>query len=132
MADNLNDYGAMLTNLGLYDSASVLLKRSLDIYGIYNKEKGQKEAITINNLAVNLHHQNKVDEAEKYYLEALKVLTNLYGTNRPEVASIYNNLAFIYMDNKNYDASENAFKKAYEIKTAVLGKEHPSTWFGIK
>ena len=126
LADNLNDYGAMLTNLGLYDSAGVLLKRSLDIYGMYNEEKGQKEAITINNLAVNLHHQNKVDEAEKYYLEALKVLTNLYGTNRPEVASIYNNLAFIYMDNKNYDASENAFKKAYEIKTVVLGKEHPS------
>ena len=126
LADNLNDYGAMLTNLGLYDSAGVLLKRALDIYRTYNEERGQKEAITINNLAVNLHHQNKVDEAEKYYLEALKVLTNLYGTNRPEVASIYNNLAFIYMDNKNYDASENAFINAYEIKKMVLGKQHPS------
>ena len=126
LADNLNDYGAMLTNLGLYDSAGVLLKRSLDIYGNYNKDIGQKEAITINNLAVNLHHQNKIDEAEKYYLEALKVLTKLSGVNRPEVASIYNNLAFIYMDNNNYDASENAFKKAYEIKTEVLGSTHPS------
>ena len=126
LSDNLNDYGTMLTNYGLYDSAGVLLKRSLDIYGMYNEEKGQKEAITINNLAVNLHHQNNVDEAEKYYLEALKVLTNIYGINRPEVASIYNNLAFIYMDNENYDASENAFKKAYDIKTSVLGKKHPS------
>lgn len=125
-ADNLNDYGAMLTNFGLYDSAGVLLKRSLDIYGTHNEVKGQKEAITINNLAVNLHHQNKATEAEKYYLEALELLTNLYGTNRPEVASIYNNLAFIYMDYEDFKSAENAFEKAYEIKLAVLGDKHPS------
>ncbi len=127
LADNLNDYGSFLTNeTTLYDSATSVFKRALEIYELNGEGEGQKAAITINNLAVNLHHQNKVDEAEKYYLKAEKILTDLYGINRPEIASIYNNLAFIYLDNKKYDASEKAFKKAYEIKLAVLGEKHPS------
>ncbi len=126
LADNLNDYGSMITNAGYYDSAAVMFKRALKIYALHDKEKGQKEAITINNLAVAMHHQNKVDEAEKYYLEAKDVLTKLYGINRPEIASIFNNLAFIYLDNKKYEQSEKAFEKAYEIKLALLGENHPS------
>lgn len=126
LANNLNDFGTFLTNKGLYDSSAVTLKRALEIYAIHNPNNGQKEAITVNNLAVNLHHQWKIDEAEKYYLEAEKILTNLYGRNRPEIASIMNNLAYIYMDNKDYQASEEAFKKSYEIKLAVLGEQHPS------
>lgn len=127
LADNLNDYGSFITSeTTLYDSATAIFKRALDIYALNNMAEGHKAAITINNLAVNLHHQNKVDEAEKYYLQAQKILTNLYGINRPEIASIYNNLAFIYLDNKKFDASEKAFKKAYKIKVALLGDKHPS------
>jgi eukaryotic-like serine/threonine-protein kinase len=127
LADNLNDYGSFITNeTSYFDSAAAIFKRALKIYALYNVSDGQKAAITINNLAVALHHQNKVDEAEKYYRQAEKILINLYGENHPELGSIYNNLAFIYLDNKKYDASEKAFKKAYKIKLAVLGDKHPS------
>lgn len=125
LGDNMNDYGSMLTSLGEYDSAAAMLNRALEIYKLNNISKSQKAAITINNIAVNLHHQNKVDKAEKYYLQAKKILTGLYGIYRPEVASIFNNLAFIYLDNNKYDASAEAFQKAYEIKLKVLGKDHP-------
>ncbi len=125
LADNLNDFGTLLSNVGEYDSSNAILNRALDIYGLYNKEKGQKEAITVNNIAVNYHHLLNVELAEKFYLQAKDILVKLYGTNRPEIASIYNNLAFIYLDNKDYKASEETFKKSYEIKLEVLGGDHP-------
>jgi serine/threonine-protein kinase len=130
LADNLNDYGSYLTNLGDYDSSTVLFKRALDIYKIH-EEKNKKYAVTINNLAVNYHYQNKFDEAEKYYLEAQKILTNLYGINRPEIGSIFNNLAYIYLDNEDFEASEKAFQKSYEIKIAALGDTHPSVGLAL-
>ncbi len=125
LGDNMSDYGSLLINLGEYDSAWTVLNRALQIYKLNHAGNGQKAAITINNIAVDLHHRNKVDEAEKYYLQAKKILTDLYGIYRPEVASIFNNLAFIYLDNNKYDASAKAFQKAYEIKLKVLGKDHP-------
>ena len=131
LADNLNDYGTMMTNLGQYDSAAVLLKRALNIYNLNNKEKGKKEAITIINLAVNLHQQYKIDQAEKFYLQAQKILNKLYGMNIPEMGYVYNNLAFIYLDKNNFEKSEEAFKKAYKVKTALLGENHPSVGLAL-
>ena len=73
-------------------------------------------------MAVNFHHLLNVDLAEKYYLEARDILVKLYGETRPEIASIYNNFAFIYLDNKDFDASEEAFEKAYETKLLFWGQ----------
>jgi len=127
LADNLNDYGTFLTNLGKYDSADTLFNRALEIYAYHNpNEKGKKEAVTTINIAVNMHHQYKWEEAEKYYLEAKDIFERLYSENIPEMASLYNNLAFIYLDNKNFEKAENAFKKALEIKLDLLGENHPN------
>lgn len=125
LADNLNDFGTLLSHMGEYDSSTAILNKALDIYSLYNTEEGQKEAITVNNIAVNYHHLLNVDLAEKYYLQARDILVKLYGETRPEIASIYNNLAFIYLDNKDFDASEEAFEKAYKTKLSVLGTDHP-------
>jgi len=73
-----------------------------------------------------MHHQYKWEEAEKYYLEAKDIFERLYSENIPEMASLYNNLAFIYLDNKNFEKAENAFKKALEIKLDLLGENHPN------
>lgn len=42
-----------------------------------------------------------------------------------------NNLALIYLDNKKFDESYKAFQKAYEIKLAVIGENHPSVGLAL-
>ncbi len=130
LADVMNDYATMLTNLGHYDSSSAILKRSLEIYRMNGDTASKKVAYTINNLAVAMHHQNKVEEAEKYYRQAIERVIEIEGAEVAQVAQMQNNLAFIYLDNGEHKKSEQAFIKANRVKEQVYGPDHPSLGLG--
>ena len=49
------------------------------------------------------------------------------GTNHPDTAAIYNNLAGLYELKGKYEKALEYYLKALEIREKVLGTEHPDT-----
>jgi len=64
-------------------------------------------------------------------LEAQKIFIELLGENRSEVASTYNNLAFIYLDKKDYKRAEENFIKSYNLKLGIKGADHPDVGLAL-
>ena len=52
-------------------------------------------AASLNNLAVLRYHQNRYDEAEALFLQALEIWESVLGSNHPNTQSTKNSLAHL-------------------------------------
>ena len=62
-----------------------------------------------------------------YLKEAVRVSETVNGTEHPNTATSYNNIAVTYYYLGDYDKALGLLKKALDIKEKVLGSEHPDT-----
>lgn len=53
----------------------------------------------------------------------------LYGPNRPEVSTIYNNLAYIFIAKEDYKSAHEHFIKSLELKKKSWGEKHSMVGF---
>ncbi len=71
-----------------------------------------------------LYSGRRLDEVEKWYLEAKSIREQITGRENADYASIMNNLANLYMDLGLYESAEQHYIESKNIRERVLGKLH--------
>ena len=122
----LNDYAGILSKLGKYGEAELLLRRALQIR---EKQLGPEHpdvASSLNNLAGLLQAQGKYSESEPLYRRALGIDEKALGSDHPNVATSLNNLAVLLQVQGKYSESEPLYRRALAILEKQLGPDHPT------
>jgi tetratricopeptide (TPR) repeat protein len=73
------------------------------------------------------YHIADYSRALEWYEKALVIREKGLGTEHPDTATTYNNIAGVYQAQGDYDKALEWYKKALAIKEKVLGTEHPHT-----
>jgi non-specific serine/threonine protein kinase/serine/threonine-protein kinase len=123
-----NGLADLLVVRGKTEEAESLLRRNVDatrkIYG----ESSPSLGIAWNNLAnATSDIPEKYDEAEKAYLEAIRILEASLEPGHPEIANAHNNLGALYVKTGEFAKAELEHATALRLREASLGPEHPST-----
>lgn len=82
-------------------------------------------ARAMNNLANLYLYQNKMDEAESLYREAIAIEETILGRDGLEVADTLFNLAMVAAMRKQYQEADSLLTSALKIKEQKLGADHP-------
>jgi len=72
-------------------------------------------------------HQGDYAKALEWYYEALAISVRVFGTEPPDTAATYNNIALSYNYQRDYAKALEWYYKALAIYEKVLGAEHPFT-----
>ncbi|WP_333803344.1 tetratricopeptide repeat protein, partial [Sulfurospirillum sp.] len=126
---------------GLLDSLTYLyysLAKYAKALTIQNESKKRKENMKEPNdeaylaksyaiLGVIYDSKGNYDKALEWYEKALKIREKVLGSNHPDSATTYNNIAGVYHSKGIYDKALKWYEKALEIREKVLGLNHPST-----
>lgn len=67
------------------------------------------------------------EKAEKWYGELLEISKSILEDNDLNIATIYNNLAVVYLRKGQYERAENLAQKSLQIRSNKLGENHPDT-----
>lgn len=123
-----NGLAELLVVRGKTDEAESLLRRNVDavrrIYGKSNATLG----IAWNNLANALSDiPARYGEAEKAYLEAIRILEASLEPGHPEIANARSNLGALYIKTGEFEKAAREHSVALKLRLASLGPEHPST-----
>ena len=98
-ASFLNSVGVALSHMGDYKGAMEYHKKALRIQ----------------------------EKALEYHKKALRIQEQALGTDHPDTASSYNNLAAVYKALGEFDKALEYHQKALRIKEQALGSDHPAT-----
>jgi len=82
--------------------------------------------MNLNNLALLLHVQGQLTEAESLHKRALAIKKEALGPDHADVATSLNNLAALYHAQEEYAQAEPLYKSALVINEKVLGLDHLS------
>ena len=63
--------------------------------------------------------------ALEYYIKSLSIELNTFGQNHPDVATSFNNIAFVYKAKGDYNKALEYFTKWLSVKLITLGVDHP-------
>ena len=123
-----NGLAELLVIRGKTDEAESLLRRNVeavrDIYG----ESSATLGIAWNNLANALSDiPERYGEAEKAYLEAIRILEATLEPGHPEIANAYNNLGSLYVKTEQFEKAAEAHEIGLKLRLASLGPDHPNT-----
>jgi tetratricopeptide (TPR) repeat protein len=69
----------------------------------------------------------RYEDALPLYTPALEIWLEQLGERHPDVATSFNNLAFLYQSTGRYPEAIANYQKALSIAEESLGKEHPNT-----
>ena len=73
------------------------------------------------------NRQGDYTSAFRNFLCALKICEKVLGTEHPDTATTYNNIAGVYYSQGDYPKAIEWYGKALSIREQVLGTEHPDT-----
>jgi hypothetical protein len=59
--------------------------------------------------------------------KGLEIKTRVFGSDHPDVATSYQNLAAVYQRQGNHVQTKEMVTKAYHIFLRMLGPDHPQT-----
>jgi len=127
VAYSLNQVGAFLWEMGLYNEAEPLIRQALEISEKALGPNHPSTPASVNNLAALYQSQGRYNEAEPLYKRALEICEEALGPNHPHTASSLNNLASLYNEQGRYSEAEPLYKRALEIREKVLGPNHRDT-----
>ena len=68
-----------------------------------------------------------LENALVQYQKGLEIQTRVFGSDHPDVAVSYKNLAAVYQRQGNHVQTKEMVTKAYHIFLKVLGPDHPQT-----
>src|SRR5204863_370543 len=78
----------------------------------------------LNNLAMELHHQGKLDEADAVLQEALSIERKLLTKEHPLIASSLDMLAYVRLWQRSLEESERLYREALTMRRKLHGNEH--------
>ena len=123
-----NGLAILLTVRGKTDEAESLLRRNVaaveQIYG----ESSASLGIAWNNLANALSDiPARYGEAEKAYLEAIRIFESSLGRAHPEYSNAYSNLGALYNKTEQWQKAADAYRIALTQRLVTFGADHAST-----
>lgn len=124
-AQQLDEQGLKLREVGQYEKAQSLAKRALAIKEKVLGSEHLEVAKSLNNLAILYWFRGNYAEAEPLHKRALAIREKVLGPEHPEVAKSLNNLATLYSERGNYAEAEPLYRRALAIREKALGPEHP-------
>jgi serine/threonine-protein kinase len=111
---------------GKLDSAEMLISKAGKFqqkYGLDNKNDLQQ---TKGIQALILRKQGKLDQANELYLDIVNQINPANKTDSLHLAAYYNNMAFIYIDQKRYAKAKKYLQKSLTINEDIR-PSHPRT-----
>lgn len=129
-ADELNNYGNLLNEIGIYQKAIDSFLKSLKIFeklSIVSPEKYQEKfASTSINIAGSYYYIGNFDKAKYYCNEALKFFRDNYDVNPIEYAAqicgVLSNLSIIELHSGNISDSEKYFFEVFKYLSCIKTK----------
>jgi eukaryotic-like serine/threonine-protein kinase len=122
LASVLSDLAITLRELGMADSAEVLVTEALDLYREALGEDDPAYIRNLQNLALIRRARGDLDGAEALYREVLARLdTTATASDR---SSLYNNLAYLLRSRDELAEAESFYRAALEIHREVYGDLH--------
>ncbi len=79
----------------------------------------------LNQEAVDLYDKGQYGRAVIVAKKALEIAEKNVDPNHPTVATVLNNLAFLYRTQGQYTLAEPLYKRALAIREQALGPDHP-------
>jgi tetratricopeptide (TPR) repeat protein len=104
-----------------------LLAQAESAYKIVEKFKFEFEeaGYLLNQTGDYLCERARYEQAEPLYERALAILEKVLGSEHPNVATSFNNLARLHDEQGHYEQAKLLYKRALAIQEKVLGPEHP-------
>ena len=123
-----NELGGVLGDLGLYEEAENMRKKTLNLYKqLYGDKVHPDVATSYNNLGFFYDTQCKYELAKENYTQALNQRLEIFGDKpHKHIASSYNNLGSLYDEIADYKTAEVFYNKSLAInKQLYEEKAHP-------
>ena len=80
----------------------------------------------LNDLALVLHDQARLEEAEALYRRSLAIAREVHGGTHPAVASTLNNLAVLLHDQGDLAGAEELHRRSLDLRRRLYGDRHPA------
>jgi len=121
----MDTMGVVYRELGLYEQATALLEKALELRREYLNGNHVELSDSLNNLAVVMQDRGDYDTAERLLREALAMDRRLLGDSHPDLALSLNNLAMLLEDKGDLAAAEPLYREALAINRRLFGDEDP-------
>jgi tetratricopeptide (TPR) repeat protein len=115
LANDLNNFGALLTATGNYEEAKRLYLRALSIDENHWGRDDPRLSTGYNNLAVLLMTIGDYAGAESFYRRALAIDEKALGKDSVPVAGDLNNIAALLEAVEDYQSAERLYRRALDI-----------------
>ncbi len=123
-----NGLADLLVVRGMTDEAEALFRKNLDVVRAIYGDPSVNLGIAWNNLANALSDiPAKFGEAEKAYLEAIRLLEETLEPGHPEIANSRSNLGSLYVKTGEYAKAAREYRIALSLRESALGPQHPNT-----
>src|SRR6056297_156541 len=123
-ASVMNTLAMSLEELGDKEGAYDLYYRIIDIRRD-QPDQGSNLSVNLNNLAILLQEDGKLEEADALFSEAVALVEDIYGLEHPVMAYILNGYSGLHQDRGDYDLAEDNLRDALQIGRAVFPETHP-------
>ena len=127
-----NDLGGVLEDLGLYEEAENMRKKTLNMCKqLYGDKAHPEVASSYSNLGFFYRTQCKYELAKENYTQALNQELEIFGDKpHKDIATSYNNLGNLYNEIADYETAEVFYNKSLAISKQLYGEEaHPNIAF---
>lgn len=130
---NIFDFSALLSVAGTLDSlARYTQLRDVAQYMCDTAEKqrgaGDKLTLSYNSLlAVAMHKQGQLVQAEKLHRQTVNALISLLGRYHVQTLASIGSLADTLQDRGDFVGAENIYRQNWEMQKDILGAEHETT-----
>jgi eukaryotic-like serine/threonine-protein kinase len=122
----LNQLGLVKEYRGDLAGAEQLYRQAIEMYKSSASQSAEMSLVLMN-LATNLTSQQKYDEAETIFLEALDHSRRLFGEAHPNVAIIMTHYSRMEYLKGDYASAETKLRTAVEIERKTLPAGHPES-----
>lgn len=117
--------GNVQRHLAHYAQAEAILKRALALAIEAFGEASDEASNARNNLGILYKYTGNFDAAKVLYETALQNIEQQFGREHISTASLYHNLGGLEHARGDFAAGEEPARKAWEIRVAAFGNNHP-------
>lgn len=123
-ASVMNTLAMSLEELGDKEEAYDLYYQIIEIRrGL--PDQGSNLSVNLNNLAILLQEDGKLEEADALFSEAVALVDDIYGFEHPFMAYTLNGYSGVHQDRGDFDRAEEDLQNALKIGRAVFSENHP-------
>ena len=133
VAEVYNEIGYAYQVLGDPEKAVYSYNKALAISGSgmvnnhYKKYNRRYEATSYRYLGLISSSNGRYETAEKFFLNGLRLIMQIFGANHYEVLHFYDGLASVYMDCEDFQQAQDFLERALNSSKMIYGDQHVYT-----